>query len=65
MPRAADASRGAEDLEILSGASVMRVSCEVARVPARELPKGHLATACAGATQRVEALAIDEANVYC
>ena len=24
-----------------------------------------MATACAGATQRVEALAIDEANVYC
>jgi len=66
MPRAADASRGAEGLEILSSASVMRVSREVAFHGTRaRIAEGPFSNTCAGAIQRIEALAIDEANVCC
>jgi len=63
VPLAACGGRGAEGPEILSGSPTMRVSCEVAIQGARaRIAEGPLGYTYAGATQRVEVLAVDEAD---
>jgi hypothetical protein len=63
LPLAACGGRTADGPEILSGTPTMRVSCEVAIQGARSrVADGPVGYVHAGATQRVEVLAIDEAD---
>jgi hypothetical protein len=63
LPLAACGSRTADGPEILSGTPTMRVACEVAIQGARSrVADGPLGYVHAGAIQRVEVLAIDEAD---
>jgi len=60
---AACSGRGAEGPEILSAIPTMCVSCEVANQGTRaRIAEGPLGYPYAGATQRVEVLAVDEAD---
>jgi hypothetical protein len=63
VPLAACGGRGAEGPEILSAIPTMCVSCKVANQDIRaRIAEGPLGYPYAGATQRVEVFAIDEAD---